>query len=78
MNVIGRLLTVMRAPDPTHMGRSGMVVLETANTLLLDSAGAIVRIPKAGATFRLLGASTDLQGSELEGRLQDRLGRRSR
>lgn len=77
MNVIGKLLTVMAASDPTLVGKHGLVVLETANTLLLDSAGATVRVPKADATFRLLGASRDLQGSELAGRLQDRLGRRA-
>ncbi len=75
MNVIGEKLTVLTSPDPTMTGRTGRVILETANTLLLESGGRTTRVAKSGAAFMLLGSGTVLTGSDIAGRLQDRLGR---
>ena len=78
MSVIGQDVTVARADDPTKVGRKGVVVLETANTLLLQSGDARCRVEKQGSVF-LLGRSGDVvNGDEIAGRLEDRLGGRSR
>ncbi len=77
MNVIGERVTVLSSPDPTMAGRTGRVVLETAKTLLLDSGERTIRIEKSGAAFKLLGSGKVLTGSDIAGRLQDRLGKRA-
>jgi RNase P/RNase MRP subunit p29 len=75
MNVIGERLTVLTSPDPTMTGRSGRVVLETLNTLLIESAGRTFRAEKSGSAFLLLDSGKVVTGSDIAGRLQDRLGR---
>ena len=75
MNVIGERVRVLTSTDPTLAGRTGMVVLETANTLVLQWAGRNIRIAKSGASMVLLGSGKVVTGADLAGRLQDRLGR---
>jgi RNase P/RNase MRP subunit p29 len=75
MNVIGERLTILSSADPTKTGRSGRVLLETSNTLLLDTDGGSIRVEKAGSAFMLLESGMVLTGSDLAGRPQDRLGR---
>ncbi len=77
MNVIGEKVAVLTSTDPTKAGMTGLVLLETAKTLLVDSGGQTIRIEKAGAAFKLLGSGRVLTGSDLAGRLQDRLGKRA-
>jgi len=76
MNVIGERLTVLTSPDPTMTGRSGRVVLETMNTLLIESAGRTLRAEKSGSAFLLLDSGRVITGLDLAGRPQDRLGRK--
>ena len=76
MNVIGEKLTVFTSSDPTKSGRSGTVLLETANTLLLDEGGRTFRVEKAKAAFRISSSGKVVTGPDIAGRLQDRLGRR--
>jgi RNase P/RNase MRP subunit p29 len=78
VNVIGERLKVLSASDPTLTGRTGMVVLETANTVVLDSLGRNLRVPKAGTAFMVLGSGKVVAGKDIAGRLQDRLARISR
>ncbi len=78
MNVIGERLTVLTSPDPTKTGITGRVMMETLNTLLLDTSGRTLRVEKAGSAFMLLSTGKVLTGVDLAGRLQDRLGRRRR
>ncbi len=75
MNIIGQRLTVLTSRDPTKAGLTGKVMLETLNTLLLESGGRSLRIEKAGSAFMLVDTGVVLTGSDLTGRLQDRLGR---
>ena len=57
--LVGLAVTVEDASDPTHVGRTGRVVRETTNTLVLRggpgpigaSGGRTVQIPKQTATF---------------------------
>ncbi|MDE1853052.1 MAG: ribonuclease P protein subunit [Thaumarchaeota archaeon] len=76
MNVIGERLAVLTAKDPTKTGLRGLVLLETANTLLLGSGGRTLRIEKAGSAFLLLDSGNVLTGSDIAGRMEDRLGRK--
>ena len=75
MNVIGERVTVLTSTDPTKSGRSGRVLLDTANTLLLDEGGRTLRVEKAGAAFLISGSGKIITGSDVAGRLQDRIGR---
>ena len=76
MNVIGERLKVLISSDPTKKGRTGRVLLESANTLVIDSAGREIRVEKSGSAFLLLDSGRVVQGSDLAGRLEDRWGRR--
>ena len=76
MNVIGEKLQVLTSSDPTKSGRSGKVLLDTANTILLDEGGRTLRVEKAGAAFLVMGSGKVVTGSDIAGRLQDRVGRR--
>ena len=78
MNIIGERLTILTSPDPTKTGLTGRVVMETLNTLMLDSSGRTLRVEKQGSAFMLLNSGTVLTGMDLAGRLQDRLGRRTK
>jgi len=76
VNVVGEIVTILTSKDPSKTGRSGTVLLDTANTLLLDEGGRAVRVEKAGAAFMIKGSGRVLAGSDISGRLQDRIGRR--
>ena len=76
MNVIGEGVTILSSPDPTKVGRKGWVVLETANTLIINSAGRKIIVEKAGSDFLLVSGKV-IKGEELAGRLEDRVGKRS-
>jgi RNase P/RNase MRP subunit p29 len=76
MNIIGERVVVLTSTDPTKTGRSGRVLLETANSILLDSGGRTIRVAKSEAAFMLLDSAMVVTGSDITGRLQDRLGRR--
>ena len=76
MNVIGEMLTVLTSVDPTKVGINGLVVLETAKTLILDTGTGVVRVEKSRSAFLLSRSKKVVTGSDIEGRLQDRWGRR--
>jgi len=75
MNVIGQVLTILTARDPKMAGRSGLVVLETANTLVLQSTSRLVTVQKSGSAFKVQGTGTILTDADLAGRLEDRWGK---
>ncbi|MDG7008137.1 MAG: ribonuclease P protein subunit [Nitrososphaerota archaeon] len=77
MNVVGELVTVLSSSDRTKVGRTGLVLLDTAKTLVIESAGRSIRVEKSGAAFLLRGSGKVLTGSDIYGRLEDRLGRGS-
>jgi RNase P/RNase MRP subunit p29 len=76
MNLIGETLTILTSRDPTQTGKTGRVLIETANTLLLESGGRTVRVAKTEAAFKILGSGRMVKGSDIAGRLQDRWGRK--
>jgi RNase P/RNase MRP subunit p29 len=78
VNLIGEEATVISAADPTMKGRKGTVVLETANTLLIDSGPKRFTVQKKGTTLRLARTGSVVRGDQVNGRLEDRLGARKK
>ncbi|HUI85790.1 MAG TPA: ribonuclease P protein subunit [Nitrososphaerales archaeon] len=73
MSVVGEEISIVGSRDPSMIGRAGEVVLETSNTLRLDEGGRTIVVPKAGAVFQVQGSKRVINGSEIVGRLEDRL-----
>lgn len=78
MNVIGERLTVLSSTDPSKVGITGVVLLETAKMLVLDSHGRTLNVEKAGNAFKVSGSNRVILGLDLSGRLENRWGLRSR
>ncbi len=78
MNVIGERLTVLNSADPSKRGLSGLAVLETAHTLVLDSGKKTIRVEKEGSVFQVSGSKTVIAGADIRGRLEDRWGSKAR
>jgi RNase P/RNase MRP subunit p29 len=76
MNVIGERVKVVASTDRTQVGKVGLVLLETAKTLVIASEGRSTRMAKSGAAFLLLDSGKVVTGSDIAGRLEDRLGKR--
>ena len=72
MNVIGEELTVKKSSDSSKVGITGVVLIDTAKTLIIDSGGRTVRIEKAGNVFQLAGSKRVISESDIAGRLEDR------
>ena len=75
MNVMGRHLTVITSTDPSKAGLSGLVVMETAKTIVMDTGRLRLRVEKRGMAFLLPGSKNIVLGDELLGRPEERLGR---
>ena len=74
--LIGLNVKVVRSPNRSLKGRSGLVVNESKNMLTLSRKGRKVLIPKSVATFRFKladGRLVDVDGSRLLGRPESRL-----
>ena len=75
MNVMAKQLTVVTSLDPTKTGVSGLVVMETAKTVVMDAGDLRLRVEKQGAAFLLPGTKEVVLGDDLLGRPEERLGR---
>ena len=78
MNVIGERLTVVESTDPSKVGIAGVVLLDTAKTLVVESKGRILRVEKAGCAFLMGRSERIVSGSDISGRLEDRWRERSK
>jgi len=78
MNVIGEKLCVVESTDPSKVGITGVVLLDTAKTLVVESEGRAVRVEKAGCVFSMAGSKRIIYGSDVLGRLEDRWGGHSK
>lgn len=78
MNMMGEKVRLVDASDPGKKGITGKVVLETANTLLIDSGVKKLMVEKSGSVFLVLSSGTVVAGDDIAGRLEDRWGGRSR
>ncbi|DAC38226.1 MAG TPA: ribonuclease P protein subunit [Candidatus Poseidoniales archaeon] len=72
---IGAGLTVVDAADPTLVGRSGLVMDETRNTLQLLEGDRALTLGKAGVSFSIDGFTTVIDGSLMRQRPEDRTNR---
>jgi RNase P/RNase MRP subunit p29 len=73
MNIVGEEVVIVKASDPSKKGVSGMVVLETANTILVESRSKRVRVEKKGTGLKLLRSHEVVEGGQIAGRLEDRM-----
>jgi RNase P/RNase MRP subunit p29 len=73
MNLVGQSVFVVGASDPTMAGLRGVVVLETARTLVLQEDTKYLRIQKKGTVLMLADSKENIAGDDIQGRLEDRL-----
>jgi RNase P/RNase MRP subunit p29 len=76
--MMGEKVRLVDATDPGKKGIAGRVVLETANTLLIDSGTKSLMVEKSGSVFLVLSSGKVVAGADIAGRLEDRWGGRSR
>ncbi|MBS3068882.1 ribonuclease P protein subunit [Candidatus Micrarchaeota archaeon] len=72
--LLGTNAKVASSQSNPFVGLSGMVVDETKNTLVLETQGRQVRIPKKGCTFVFTyeGRKTKVEGAQIAFRSEDR------
>lgn len=75
---IGSTLNVVASTDPTLVGRSGQVLDETKNTLVLLEDGKSVTFGKTAITFTIGDNDTVVQGALVSQRPEDRTHRKYR
>ncbi|DAC33486.1 MAG TPA: ribonuclease P protein subunit [Candidatus Poseidoniaceae archaeon] len=75
---IGSTMNIVESNDPTLIGRSGLVMDETKNTLVMLENDACVRIGKSSITFTLDGSDAVVQGALVGQRPEDRTNRKYR
>ncbi len=78
MSMIGNAITIASATDPTKVGRKGVVMTETAKTILLDVGGDSIRVEKHGVVFLISRSGEVVLGDDISGRPEDRLGGRKK
>ena len=79
--LIGLNVKIVRSPNRSILGSSGLVVNESKNMLTLSKKGRKVLIPKSVATFRFKlvgGQIVEVDGRRLVGRPENRLKTRIR
>ena len=76
MSLIGESVTIAGSTDPTKLGRTGLVVMETAKTLLIETGGRVARVEKHGAAFTVSGSGEVVLGDDISGKPEDRVGGR--
>ncbi|AEM39522.1 Ribonuclease P, Rpp29 [Pyrolobus fumarii 1A] len=76
--LVGLEVCVLSHPDPAMVGRCGVVIDETARTLVLrDKSGKVFRVTKRDAIFefRVGRVSVIAEGELIVGRVEERLKR---
>ena len=73
--IVGDRVKVVAASDHTHVGIHGEVVLESANSIVIEGADRLRRVQKKGTVLQLEGSREVVRGEELSGRPEDRLER---
>ena len=75
---IGSTMNIVESTDPTLVGRTGLVLDETKNTLVMLEKDSTLRIGKAGITFSLDNSNVVVQGALVGQRPEDRTNRKYR
>ncbi len=72
------MMNIVESNDPTLVGRTGLVLDETKNTLVMLEKDSTIRIGKAGITFTLDNSDVVVQGALVGQRPEDRTNRKYR
>lgn len=75
---IGSKMNIVESNDPTLIGRTGLVLDETKNTLVMLEKDSQIRIGKAGIKFTLDNSDVVVQGALVGQRPEDRTNRKYR
>lgn len=75
---IGSTMNIVESNDPTLTGRSGLVLDETKNTLVMLEKDTPVRIGKSSITFTIDNSDVVVQGALVGQRPEDRTNRKYR
>ena len=75
---IGSMMNIVESNDPTLVGRTGLVLDETKNTLVMLEKDSQIRIGKAGIKFTLDNSDVVVQGALVGQRPEDRTNRKYR
>ena len=78
IDLFGRKIAIVNAADPTLVGMKGIVMLESMQMLQLETANGTRSIQKRGSVLKVEGTNDLVICDSLLGRLEDRLGRRTR
>ena len=71
-------MNIVESNDPTLIGRTGLVLDETKNTLVMLEKDSQIRIGKAGIKFTLDNSDVVVQGALVGQRPEDRTNRKYR
>jgi RNase P/RNase MRP subunit p29 len=71
-------MNIVESTDPTLVGRTGLVLDETKNTVVMLEKDSTIRIGKAGITFTLDNSNVVVQGALVGQRPEDRTNRKYR
>ena len=72
------MMNIVESNDPTLIGRTGLVLDETKNTLVMLVKDSQIRIGKAGIKFTLDNSDVVVQGALVGQRPEDRTNRKYR
>ncbi len=75
---IGSMMNIVESNDPTLVGRTGLVLDETKNTLVMLEKDTQIRIGKASIKFTLDNSDVVVQGALVGQRPEDRTNRKYR
>lgn len=75
---IGSMMNIVESNDPTLIGRTGLVLDETKNTLVMLEKDSQIRIGKASIKFTLDNSDVVIQGALVGQRPEDRTNRKYR
>lgn len=75
---IGSMMNIVESNDPTLVGRTGLVLDETKNTLVMLEKDSQIRIGKAGIKFTLDNSDVVVRGALVGQRPEDRTNRKYR
>ena len=75
---IGSMMNIVESNDPTLVGRTGLVMDETKNTLVMLEKDSQIRIGKASIKFTLDNSDVVVQGALVGQRPEDRTNRKYR
>ena len=75
IDIIGRKVAVVQCADPSVIGVRGIFALETMKTITILSGATKRVVPKVGTVLQMQEGGRLVVGSEMVGRVEDRLAR---